>query len=178
MFKLPKAIVEGVVNGKIDYDDVPFDDRNELSKGGNFEDQARINFALEKSQPAMCSALEDACMKNACELYEEDEFGKIEHGWVCREYQADFPEAPFDLRLHLAFVGLDKVDIADSIENLQELKEKGAKYVCFGCNQVYANKPTELYDDGACFRSLDMCSCGSDLFDGIDSFINRLQNKK
>lgn len=176
MFKLLSDIVAKMLNGKVDYNDVPFDKDNEVVKGYCFKDQARVNLKLEKKYKAICSAVKKGCIKDSCILYHSGKWGKIENGWVCREYQVDFPEASFDERDHLYLVGTNKIDFSASKKNLQELIEEGAKYFCLNCKKVYAKKPTQPYETGHGERMLEMCRCGSDLFDSVYKLMEILEN--
>ncbi len=64
----------------------------------------------------------------------------------------------------------------EQISLLENFKEKGYNSVCLGCNTVYKEKPTEIYEDGHGGRFLEICCrCGSDLFEGIDETILRLK---
>lgn len=173
MFVLSKEMVKEVLEGKLNYNDIPCDQENEISKGYHFKDQARVNLALSKTCVAMCLALEKKCKMEACRLFARKS-GNIPNGWVCREFQIDFPEATFDARFHVPFIGVDKLDREETKKRFEELKTNGANYVCLGCKRVYANKPTQWQEDGHGGGDLEMCSCGSDLFDSIGSFIEKL----
>ena len=177
MFKLPKEAVVRMLGcktpKKIAGLDIPFDEDNEIAKGYHFEDQARVNLELERNYSDVCSASEQECKRNSCILFARKS-GKILNGWVCREYAVDFPKAPFDSRYHVSRVGTDKPDIAKSIKNMEELMQKGAKYICTGCYKVYASKPKTVYEDGHGGRMMEICRCRSDLFTGIDEFIKTI----
>lgn len=168
MFVLSKEAVRKMLSGEMSWDR-PYDMDNEFYKGLYFEDQTRVNLALEKHHKAACSALEKACAKESCNLYQLGT-GKLKDGWACKEYQVDFPTAPFDSRFHVVLIGDDKMNVEDTIDNLVELKQKGARFICMGCYKPYENKPEELYEDGHGGRYLEMCRCGSDLFASIDEF--------
>jgi hypothetical protein len=178
IFILPNNAVKEIIEGKTDYNNLPFNEKNEKDKGYKFEDQANINLCLEKNHSAICSALEKECLRAKCSLFNEGKIGNLEYGWVCREYNVDFPNAPFDSRFHVALIGADKIDYQKSAQNLEDLKKKGGEHVCLKCNSVYAEKPIWHYEDGHGGRDLEMCPCGSDLFETIDGFINMLKNKK
>jgi len=170
VFTLSKEVVKKILDEKVDYNDLPRNGDNEMAKGVHFEDQAIANSALQKNYVPKCSVLEDICKKEKCRLYAKRS-GRIKGGWICREYKVDFPDAPFDSRCHVALVGMADVNIIDSIKNLQELEKKGGKYVCLKCYGIYANKPTQIYEDGHGGRDIEMCKCGCDLFVNINSFI-------
>lgn len=176
MFVLPQKMVKEVIAGLVDYDSLPCDRENEKAKGFMFEDQARVNLRLRQNHIPVCRALEKECKKETCPLFARKS-GKIPDGWVCREFQIDFPEAPFDARCHVSMVGVDRIDWEATIENLEGLRREGANYICLGCRRVYVEKPLEWYEDGHGGRNIKMCSCGSDLFETIYEFIKNLLRK-
>ena len=170
MFILPKEKVREIVLGKINYDDLPCDQDNELSKGFRLEDQARINIKLAERYLPVCVATEEACKKKQCPLF-TDKTGKIKGGWACREFWLNFPKASFDAKLNFGLVGIDKIDEDASKERFKELKSAGGKFVCLSCKRVYEKKPMQFYEDGHGGRDIEMCVCGCDLLDEIDAFI-------
>ena len=174
MFVISKETVRNILSGELDYDKRPYDEDNEVNKGWHFEDQARVNLALEKNHEAVCSALEKACSRESCALYKLGT-GKMKDGWACREYKIDFPSAPFDSRFHVALIGNEKVNAKDTIDNLMELERQGTRFVCLNCYRAYEKKPEEIYEDGHGGRYLEMCPCGSDLFESIREFMELLK---
>jgi len=50
----------------------------------------------------------------------------------------------------------------------EEAITEGYKWYCLKCNTVFKDKPTQNYEDGHGGRLLEMCRCGSDLFDKLD----------
>ena len=184
MFVLPNNLVKKIIKGDESYDSVFSEgeitetiERNEVTKGYKFEDQAKVNLALEKNYSVMCSVLESECLKENCTLFKGDGAGKLKKGWVCREYKIDFPEAPFDSRYHVSHIGVGSVDFRGCLNQIEKLKDKGAKYICIGCHKTYETKRTELYEDGHGGRMLEMCTCGSDLFEDIDSFLKHYRDE-
>ena len=177
MFLLPKHIVKKIILGELDYNDRPYDEENEIAKGWHAEDQAVVNKRLEKDHKPVCTVLEEICRKQACEFY-STRSGSIENGWSCSEYKVDYPTAPFDRRLHLPLAGEDRIDWNETIKNLEDLAKNGGRYVCLGCTQVYQDKPTEPYETGHGFPDLlEICPCGSDLFETIKGFIKIVKGK-
>ncbi len=65
--------------------------------------------------------------------------------------------------------------LVKSINKLKELKEEGYNEVCLSCHTVYKEKPIQNYEDGHGGRELNMCKCGSDLFEGINKTIQKLE---
>lgn len=173
MFILPGSLVKQIITGEVDYDNLPYNLKNERLKGYRFEDQARKNLLLADYCQPVCRALSTSCKKGECPLF-ANKSGNIPDGWVCREYQLDFPTAPFDLRYHVALIGVGDVDIQETKKHLEELVLDGARYICLGCKKVYATKPEKIYDDGHGGRMMEMCSCDSDLFGAIGSFIKNI----
>jgi len=173
MFVLSEEVVKKILERKLDYNEIPYNKVNEVSKGLRFEDQAKVNLKLSKTHVAMCLASGEKCMMEGCRLFVRKS-GKILGGWVCREFKVDFPEAVFNERFHIALIGDDRVDRDATKKRLKELKNKGANYICLNCKQIYAEKPVQLYEDGHGGKDIEMCSCGSDLFDDIGPFIKRL----
>ena len=171
MFSLSSDIVKKIILKEVDYNSLPYNEDNEVSKGFYFEDQARVNLNLQGNHTPICMALETECKKSDCDFY-ANKSGKIKNGWVCREYQVDFPEAPFDSRYHIPFIGNEEIDKDETIKNFKRFEELGAKYVCLGCKTPYENKPKQPYDDG--HDEIEMCDCGSDLFDDVGSFLQRI----
>ena len=47
---------------------------------------------------------------------------------------------------------------------LKQFFEEGYRWRCLGCGRFYKEVPQEIYNHGL----LDMCSCGSDLFQDIE----------
>ena len=183
MFTLPNDVVKKIIQDELDYDGaitLPITEEvknNEIVKGHKFEDQAKRNLSLEQNYTPICSVLEEKCKKQDCVLFHEGNIGKIGEAWVCREYKVDFPEAPFDSRYHVPRVGVSDIDFDKTLDNFKKFKEQGAKYVCLGCNKPYETKRTEPYEDGHGGRMLEMCVCGSDLFEEITHFIERHEEK-
>lgn len=179
MFVLPDKVVKKIINKKIDYNSTfgineitETIQKNEITKGYRFEDQARVNLTLEKNYAPMCSVLESECLKENCVLFHKGNIGKIGKAWVCREYKVDFLDAPFDSRYHVYIVGVDSIDVEKTLKNLKKLREKGAKHVCLNCTKVYQKKREEVYENGHGGRLLEMCTCGSHLFQDINSFLD------
>ena len=50
-----------------------------------------------------------------------------------------------------------------------ELIEKGYRYICIGCRTVYKEKGQEFVEDGHGGHDMDMCRCGSDLFEELEN---------
>ncbi len=173
MFVLSRKMVKEVIKGQKNYNDLPYDKENEVVKGYRFRDQARVNLALANKYVPMCRALDEPCQKETCLLF-VNKGGDIQNGWVCREYQLDFPQAVFDSRFHVGFIGVDKVDPEVTKEHLGELENAGGKYICLGCSRVYTVKPREEYEDGHGGRYIEMCMCGSDLFDELSKVLGKL----
>ena len=174
MFTLPREVVAGIISGEVDYNLISGDSGNEGMKGFLFEDQARVNAMLERNHIPQCAVSEKDCLKNDCTLYKDGQIGKLDFGWVCREYKVNFPDASFDSRRVRWRVGTDKIDFVASLENVQALEKQGARHHCLGCNRLYNQKPKEWYEDGHGGRFLEMCGCGSDLFDDIGGLLERL----
>jgi hypothetical protein len=63
------------------------------------------------------------------------------------------------------------------ISKLEKFKGEGYTEVCIACRIVYKQVPTQHYEDGHGGRDLEMCSCGSDLFNSIDKTISGLSEK-
>lgn len=184
MFVLPDKVVKKIIDREIDYNSTfginkitKTIRKNEIIKGYRFEYQARVNLALEKNYTPTCSVLESKCLKENCVLFHKGDIGRIGEAWVCREYKVDFPNAPFDSRFNVYIVGIGSVDVEKTLKNLEKLKEKGAKYVCLNCTKVYQKIREELYEDGHGGRMIQMCTCGSDLFEDISSFLD-FHNRK
>lgn len=182
MFVLPDETVKEIIQGRLNYNDAITNITEEVisndrAKGFKFEYQARVNLALEKNYVPFCSVLEEECKKEGCVLFKKDGAGKLKKGWVCREYKVDFPEAPFDSRYHAPRIGIDFIDNNKTLDSFEKFRKQGAKYVCLGCHKPYQRKRTEHYEDGHGGRLLEMYVCGSDLFEDIDSFINRNKQK-
>lgn len=158
MFVAPKDEILRVLKGKADYEAIPYKRDNELLKGNKAKDQALVNLKLEAAgHVPMCLVTGEKCKKNCCPLYSTELRGNLKEGWICREFQVDFPSAEFDSRYHVLLVGTNKIDKAASRENLKRLKEAGANFVCIKCRRVFAKEP-------------EFCSCDSDLFQSISSF--------
>jgi len=170
MFRLPNSIVSKVIAGELNYGNIPCNPTNETAKGYRFKDQAQINQGLSRLHVPSCLALKSYCKEEQCPIYEPRD-----SGWICREYCADFPTAPFSSKIHVGLVGIDTADISESISNLKALHSRGAEYVCMGCKRVYSDIPSRFYEDGHGGRDIDMCTCGSDLFDSIDGFVAALE---
>ncbi len=73
---------------------------------------------------------------------------------------------------------MKKKNFEESINLLESFKEKGYHEVCLGCNTVYKKKPKQDYEDGHGGRCLEMCRCGSDLFEDINETILKLKKNK
>ncbi|HRY36261.1 MAG TPA: hypothetical protein P5230_00060 [Candidatus Magasanikbacteria bacterium] len=158
MFVAPASEILKVLKGKQGYEDIPYSRDNELLKGHKAKDQAIVNSKLESAgHSPICLATGEKCRKNCCPLYTSELRGDLKEGWICREYQVDFPTADFDSRYHVLLVGTNRIDKQESRKNLLRLKEAGANVVCMRCRQVFAKEP-------------EFCSCDSDLFQSISSF--------
>lgn len=177
MFVLPKDIARRVILGELDYNKLPYDKDNEVAKGFYFEDQAKVNLELEKKHKAICTALEEACKREKCRLY-TNKSGKIPNGWTCAEYKVDFPDAPFDSRHHITLIGNKEVELGPTIKNLDELARQGGRYVCLGCYYPYHKKPEQFSEDGHGGGYMEMCFCGSDLFETIEGFAKLIKGEK
>jgi hypothetical protein len=176
MFRLSSDTVKKIILKEIDYNSLPYDGDNEVNKGFHFEDQARVNLNLQGNHTPICMALETECKKSSCDFY-ANKSGKIKNGWICREYQVDFPSALFDSRHHTPFIGDDEIDKGETIKNFKKFEQLGAKYVCLQCKTPYQNKPKQPYKNGHGGRMLEMCGCGSGLFDDIDSFLINMEKE-
>jgi hypothetical protein len=198
MFVLPNDIARKVILGELDYNKLPYDADNEGRKGWRLQDQARVNVSLEGFHKPICSALEEKCKKQECLLYldvpTQDEtcqlralgielqsefnyFGYVKGGWACKEFQVDFPTAHFDLRYHVSYVGIDKIDRKESFKRLEDWASHWARYICLDCYIPYHQKPEHHYkirnteEEGY----IEMCRCGSSYFEDIKQFIHDLK---
>lgn len=61
------------------------------------------------------------------------------------------------------------------LDSLVKFKKAGKKWVCMGCHGVSVKKRGEWYEDGHNGRYIDMCRCGSDLFEAIEDTIARFE---
>ena len=157
LFVVPKEEILLVLKGKADYEAILYNRANELLKGNKAKDQALVNLKLEAAgHIPVCLVTGEKCKKNCCPLY-STELRNLKEGWICREFQVDFPSAEFDSRYHVLLVGTDRINKTASRENLKRLKEAGANFVCMKCRRVFAKEP-------------EICSCDSDLFQSISSF--------
>jgi len=184
MFVLPDNIVRKIINKEEPYDSIFGQSEitdtirnNESSKGYRFEDQARVNLSLEKNYKPICSVLEDSCLRTKCPLFKKGDTGKLKEGWVCREYKIDFPDAPFNLRYHVSRIGINSIDVDETLKHIEKLGKNGGKNICLGCHKVYENIPKQNYEDGHGGRMIDMCGCGSDLFEKLESFLESYKCK-
>ncbi len=171
MFVRSKETVRDILEGVLDYGKLPYNGQNEKFKGYMFEVQAGVNERLSRYR-SNCLALGEECRKEKCLLY-KNKIGKNRKGWVCREFQVDYPSAPFNSRFHVIFIGNEKIDKEKTMGHLEYLKKQGAKYICMGCKNVYEEKPGEVYEDGHGSQYIDMCPCGSDIFLTLKSFLKR-----
>lgn len=83
-------IVKEVIEGKIDYNNLPYDEENEVRKGYYFKELAEFikrNEGMGKG--AMCHATKKECLRENCRLYAFPKDGAAK-GWVCREYKIYF----------------------------------------------------------------------------------------
>lgn len=53
-------------------------------------------------------------------------------------------------------------------KEIRKLMDQGYKWCCLKCGTVSKEKRVELYEDGHGGRSIDMCSCGCDLFQALE----------
>lgn len=92
IWPLPNADVFRVLNGEVDYNDLPFEDQNEVEKGMLFENQrqfvARYNIPGE---PILCEARDHkVCLQEKCPIFKPK--GSKEGGpyGICAEYKITF----------------------------------------------------------------------------------------
>jgi len=175
LFCLSDETVKEIIDKKTNYENVPKDKENEKIKEANLEKQARVNFLLEKAYSHVCKAIQEACRKENCLLYGIIKIDE-KQGWACREYKVDFPDADFDSRYHVPLVGEDRVNVLATIKHLETLKEKGARFYCVSCGQVYGKTREELKKEGK--RDSDVCNCEDFLFKPIENFIDFLKNRE
>ena len=65
---------------------------------------------------------------------------------------------------------LEFVPNADKVRQIAELAAQGFSHVCLGCHKVYKSPPQESgCSGGHGFQSMDMCRCGSDLFEKLEN---------
>lgn len=50
-----------------------------------------------------------------------------------------------------------------------EAIKEGFKYYCLYCGRIYKKVPQVEYEDGHGGRWIDMCCCGSDLFEKLEN---------
>lgn len=104
--------INKVLNGEIDYNDLHYDDKNEVVKGYFFFAQALyIRYFGENATPK-CSASNSNCIKEKCPLYVE-----IDLGWICREYKVIFDNICID--------AMDTMRIILNKQILEESKRRG-----------------------------------------------------
>lgn len=185
MFVLPDETVRKIISGEESYDYLfrgaeitEIVRTNEIAKGYKFEDQARVNSSLGRNYNPMCTSLEAECLKNQCALFKEGSAGKIKDAWVCREYKIDFPDADFDSRYHVAHIGTSSIDVDATLKNIGRLMGLGGKHICLGCHKIYEKIREERYEDGHNGRMLQICTCGSDLFEKIGDFLARMKKRR
>lgn len=126
MFIVSSKIVKGIIEGRIDYNGLPYDKENEIVKGYKFEEQAKVNLSLCVKYNPVCLTTGKPCGKDDCVLFTHKS-GKVLKGWACKEYQIDFPRAPFDQRYHVTFIGNDKIDAKETNKHLLDLKKEERK---------------------------------------------------
>jgi len=65
------------------------------------------------------------------------------------------------------------------MNSAEECIKDGYKYYCMNCFKAYKEIPTEWHDEVSCTGAdLEMCRCGSDLFDTFENFIKREKEKE
>jgi len=86
---LDNKTTKKVIEGKIDYNDVPVEDSdNEIAKGYFFKDQADFIEKFGDDKP-MCLATRSPCLKKRCQLYADVGHSRP----LCREYKLYFENA-------------------------------------------------------------------------------------
>ena len=92
IWPLPNADVLRVINGEIDYDDLPFEDQNKVEKGIFFEDQRQfVAQYYTPEEPMLCEAMgHKVCLQEKCPLFKPK--GSKEGGshGICSEYKIAF----------------------------------------------------------------------------------------
>ncbi len=63
-------------------------------------------------------------------------------------------------------------------ENGETARQQNEGYRCLGCGRVFKSVPTEEYEDGHGGRQLDMCPCGCDLFEKVQSEEGRVMAER
>jgi len=92
IWPLPNADVLRVINGEIDYNDLPFEDQNEAEKGMFFREQRQlVALYYTPEEPMLCEAMDHkVCLQEKCPIFKPK--GSKEGGdyGICGEYKIAF----------------------------------------------------------------------------------------
>ncbi|KPJ57219.1 hypothetical protein AMJ49_01240 [Parcubacteria bacterium DG_74_2] len=92
IWPLPNADALRVINGEVDYNDLPFEDQNEAEKGIFFEDQRQ--FVAQHNipgEPMLCEAMgHKICLQEKCPLFKPKDSKEGGPYGICAEYKIAF----------------------------------------------------------------------------------------
>lgn len=92
VWPMPNVDVRKVIEGKINLDDIPYEDQNEIEKGMLFEEQRQFIAQYMREQKQMfCEAINyEPCLRGECPLFriKNTKAGGL-HG-ICSEYKTAF----------------------------------------------------------------------------------------
>jgi len=115
---LDDETVRKVIDGQVNYDDMPIDDReNEILKGYFFKDQAAFVAEYGDENP-LCCVTESACLKEKCQLYAT----RLQPKPICREYKMYFKGASH--RDMIRYVEQEFERAMERVKAEQEQKQK------------------------------------------------------
>lgn len=88
IWPVPNSDVAEVINSEVDYNNLPFDNQNEVEKGMLFEDQRQFIAQHISEEPMLCEARNhQPCLQEKCPIFraKHTEAGG-EHG-ICSEFK-------------------------------------------------------------------------------------------
>lgn len=102
----PNTVVRQIIDGEVEYNDLPYDHLNEVQKGMFWTEQVEF-VAKHADQKIICESLGRACLLHECELYVAA-MAKNHERPVCREYKFMF----------------EKGGVADPSHDIDDIKTK------------------------------------------------------
>ena len=91
IWPLPNADVLRVINGEINYNDLPFEDQNEAEKGIFFEDQRQFVAQHMPGGQMLCEARNhEVCLQEKCPLFKLKNSKTGGPYGICPEYKITF----------------------------------------------------------------------------------------
>ena len=172
MYVRSQESVKSILEGQMEFNELS-NTLNEMIKTWLYKDQAHMNRLLSSHSP-ICRALKCECRKDDCVFFQKN-IADFEDGWICKEFQVNYPSASFDSRVHVTFIGEDTIDLQKTKDHLKYLMLEGARFICTDCKCVYQNIPQSINGNYQSEKStfINLCDCGSEVFEPLDHFINQ-----